>query len=208
MPLKPDHNYPSTLPVKLQSYHSISIFLFTCSIFLFISGCVRNYSPQSPWENREFENSDFTIHPNDIRFNVSLWKDFQLAWAGIIQESEFYETETSYEVILLMEHHYFDWKEENFEPDQMYYLSAFGQGLFQTNWNLKKSADLEYFKTRFAVGNLAIVYALPDTVIDEVVLVRSRYIRIIDRKNFRADQSDYIPKEISQPPGYHQGTDR
>jgi hypothetical protein len=106
-----------------------------------------------------------------------------------------------------MEHHYFDWKEENFEPDQMYYLSSFGQGLFQTNWYLKKSADLEYFKSRFTVGNLAIVYALPDTVVEEVVLVNSRYIRIIDRKNFRADQSDYIPKEILERPIHHHGTD-
>lgn len=176
-------------------------------VLLLLGGCVRNYSPQSSWESQEFQRSDFTIHPNDVRFKLSQWRDFQIAWAGIIQEVEFYQTESSYEVILLMEHHYFDWKEENFEPDQMYYLSSVGQGLFQTNWYLKKSADLEYFKSRFTVGNLAIVYALPDTVVEEVVLVKSRYLRIIDRKNFRADQSDYIPKEILERTIHHQGTD-
>jgi hypothetical protein len=183
---------------------SVSGFLI---VLLLLGGCVRNYSPLSSWESQEFQNSDFTIHPNDIRQNLSLWKDFQIAWVGVIQECEFYETETSYEVILLLEHHYFDWKEENFEPDQMYYPSSLGQGLFQTSWYLKKSADLEYFKTRYIPGNLAIVYALPDTVIKDVVLVDSRYIRIIDRKNFSLDQSSYVPREILERPVPYQGTE-
>lgn len=189
-----------------KHYHFLSVSFFLIVLF-FLGGCVRNYSPQTSWESQEFQKSDFTIHPDDIRKNLSLWNEFQIAWVGVIQETEFYETETHFEVILLLEHHFFDWKEENFEPDQMYYPSSLGQGLFQTSWYLKKSADLEYFKTRFTPGNLAIVYALPDTVIQEVVLVNSRYIRIINRKNFSLDQSSYVPKEILERSMLHQGTE-
>jgi hypothetical protein len=169
-------------------------------ITILLLGCVRNYAPQSSWESREFLRSNFRIHPEDVRQDLRRWQNTQVAWTGIIQECEFYETDTNYEVILLMEHHYFDWKEENFDPEKMYYPSSRGEGLFQTNWYLKKSADLDYFTDRFAPGNLAIVYALPDTVIDEVVLVESRYVRIIDHQHFRIDQSDYIPPEVLARP--------
>jgi hypothetical protein len=41
---------------------------------------------------------------------------------------------------------------------------------------------------------------VPDTVIDEVVLVKSRYVRIIDRQHFMFDESDYIPFEVLARP--------
>jgi hypothetical protein len=166
-------------------------------VTLLLAGCVRNYAPQSSWENREFLQSNIRVHPEDVRQNLMRWQNTPIAWTGIIQECEFYENEADYEVILLLEHHYFDWKEENFG---MYYPSPRGEGLFQTDWYLKKSADLDYFTERFAPGNLAIVYAVPDTVIDEVVLVKSRYVRIIDRQHFMFDESDYIPFEVLARP--------
>jgi len=169
-------------------------------ITVLFPGCVRNYAPLSSWENRELLKSNLRVHPEDVRQNLKRLQNTQVAWTGIIQESEFYENENNYEVILLMEHHYFEWKEENFDPEKMYYLSSGGEGLFQTYWYLKKSADLDHFTERFAPGNLAIVYALPDTVIDEVVLVESRYVRIIDRQHFRIGQSDYIPPEALARP--------
>ena len=46
---------------------------------------------------------------------------------------------------------------------------------------------------RFTPGNLAIVYARPDTVINEIVLVNAAYIRVIDREYIRTDVSEYTP---------------
>ncbi len=167
---------------------------------MFTAGCVRHYTPQSPWEREEYLKSNFTIHPHDVRQDLQKWRSIPIAWVGVIQETEFYEAENRYEVILLMEHHYFDWKEESFDPNKMYYPSSRGEGLFQTTWYLKKSADLDYFQNRFAPGNLAIVYAQPDTVINEVILVKCRYLRVIEHQNFRLDQSDYIPTEVPARP--------
>jgi len=178
-------------------------FIFLISLLatlLLTSSCVRHYTPQSSWEREEYLKSNFKVHPQDIRQDLKRWRSVPIAWVGVIQETEFYETEDRYEVVLLMEHHYFDWKEENFDPNKMYYPSSGGEGLFQTNWYLKKSADLTYFQNRFAPENLAIVYARPDTVINEVVLVECRYLRIIEHQNFRLDQSDYIPAEVLTRP--------
>ena len=65
---------------------------------------------------------------------------------------------------------------------------------------LTKDADLDYFVDRFGPGNLAIVYGVPDQVVDEIVLLKAEYIRIIDAAKVQADQLDYIPKEALNRP--------
>ncbi len=162
---------------------------------IYITGCVVGYTPQTEWERRAFDRSDFKIFPDYVRSDLQKYKNTPVAWAGIIEEAEFYEQNNTYEILLLIEHHYFDWKLDKMGSPQLYYLSSQGEGTFQTSWYLKKDADLEYFMDRFAAGNLAIVYAKPDTVINDVVLLNADYIRIIDKDHFLADQVNYIPKE-------------
>lgn len=177
--------------MKKTALHSV-ILLMT---IIYLTGCVVGYKPQTEWEQREFKNADFNIYPDNVRSDLAKYKNTEVAWAGIIEESEFYEQENTYQVLLLMEHHYFDWKVDKMGSPQLYYPSAEGEGMFQTTWYLKKDADLDYFIDRFGAGNLAIVYAKPDTVIDDVVLVNADYIRIIDKEHFLTDQIYYIPKE-------------
>ena len=147
-----------------------------------------------------YQQSRNDLYPEDFRLSFKKYKGAKVRWTGLIQESEFYENDENYEVVLLMEHRYFDWKVEKISSPDMMYLSKSGEGYFQTSWLLKKNADLEYFMDRFGRGNLAIVYALPDTVIDGVVLVQSDYIRIIEPPNFQADQLDYIPSNVKNRP--------
>jgi hypothetical protein len=140
------------------------------------------------------------LYPEDFRKSFRQFYGERVRWTGIILESEFYENPENYEIVLLMEHRYYDWKIEMTGSPDVLYLSRLGEGLFQTNWLLKKNANLEYFMKRFGRGNLAIVYATPDTVINDVVLVESSYIRIIDSAKFRANQLDYIPSNIKNRP--------
>lgn len=176
---------------KFQPIFKILPFLLF--LHLLLLGCVQRYQPQSPWEFRAYQQSRDDLYPEDFRESLTQFKGEKVRWAGLIQESEFYENPDSYEIVLLLEHRYFDWKVEKISSPDMLYPSKSGEGLFQTKWFLKPDADLDYFLERFGPGNLAIVYAVPDTVIDEVVLVNSEYIRIIDPVNFQADQLDYIP---------------
>jgi len=161
-----------------------------------LSACVSRYQPNTPWEKRAYQQSRDDLYPEDFRQSFDQFRGQRIRWTGIIQESEFYENPDNYEVVLLLEHRYFDWKVEKISSPDMMYLSRLGEGLFQTNLFLKKNADLEYFMKRFGRGNFAVVYAIPDTVINEVVLVKSDYVRIIDPANFKAEQVDYIPSNI------------
>jgi hypothetical protein len=155
--------------------------------------CIQGYQPATDWEKDVFKKSALYIYPDDIRVEFEHFKDKLIAWAGIIQETEFYDNSQNYEVILLIEHRYFDWKLALSDDPDLYYPSIAGEGLFQTNWYLKKNSDLDYFRERFSPGNMAIVYAIPDTIIDDVILVNSKYIRIIDDEYVRADQINYYP---------------
>ena len=184
----------------------ISPFRYLAPLFFLLGillACVQRYQPHSLWEERAYQQSRDDLYPEDFRQSFRQFKGVKVRWTGIIQESEFYENPENYEVVLLIEHRYFDWKVEKISSPDMMYPSRSGEGLFQTSWLLKKDADLEYFMERFGRGNLAIVYATPDTVIKNVVLVESDYIRIIDPSNFQAEQLDYIPSNVrnrSVPP--------
>ncbi len=178
---------------QIISFSYLAPLLFLMGILL---ACVQRYQPQSHWEEWAYQQSRDDLHPEDFRQSFRKFKGERVRWTGIIRESEFYENPENYEVILLMEHRYFDWKVEKISSPDLMYPSKSGEGLFQTSWLLKKNADLEYFMERFGRGNLAIVYAMPDTVIDNVVLVESDYIRIIDPSNFQAEQLNYIPSNV------------
>ncbi len=170
------------------------LFLFSAFSLTFLAGgCVVGYQPLTPMERSAFQQARFDIYPDDVRDNPDKYRGENIAWAGIIQESEFYEQNDRYEIVLLLEHRYFDWKVDRTSSPNMLFPSMEGEGLFQTRWYLKKNADLEYFMMRFAAGNLALVYATPDTVIDDVILLDASYIRIIEKEFFRADQVHYIP---------------
>jgi hypothetical protein len=130
-----------------------------------------------------------------VRADIYQYENTMVAWVGVIQESEFYENKDNYEVALLVDHRYFNWKGDVTQSHLMYYPSIRGEGLFQVNWHLKKDADLDYFQEKFAVGNLAVAYGIPDSLADNVILLDCKYLRVIDRDHFRADLLDYIPKD-------------
>jgi hypothetical protein len=165
-----------------------------------LANCVQKYRPQTEWEEEAFNRSRPDIHPYDLRSKFEKYQYIPIRWAGIIRESEFYETEDAYEVVILLEHRYFDWKVDAMSSPELYYPSIHGEGFFQTSWYLTKDADLDYFVDRFGPGNLAIVYGVPDQVVEEIVLLRAEYIRIIDAAKVQADQLDYIPKEALNRP--------
>jgi hypothetical protein len=176
----------------LQRTSRFLVLLCIMIVLLFLS-CMQNYMPQSNWELQEYSQTNFRIYPNDVREDLDAFKSSRIAWVGIIQESEFYENPDNYEVLLLMQHRYFDWEVDYSMTKSKYLVSTQGEGLFQTSWQLTKDADLVYFMDRFSAGNLAIIYATPDTVINDVVLVKSRYIRILDKNEFNATELNYIP---------------
>ena len=185
--------------MKLKS-GKLSIYLFTSLVVIIVGSCIQSYQPQTEWEEEAFLRTRPDIHPYDVRSNFQKYQHIPIRWAGIIRESEFYETDESYEIVILLEHRYFDWKVDAMSSPRMYYPSSSGEGTFQTSWFLTKDADLDYFIDRFGAGNLAIVYGVPEEVVDEVILLQSEYIRIIDASQYQADQVNYIPESVKNRP--------
>jgi hypothetical protein len=171
--------------VRIALVLMVTMFFLTCSL---------NYKPASDWEKREFENARFDVYPEDIRENLAEYKTTEVAWAGIIQVSERYENPNSQEFALLMEHRYFDWKPTYRNSNIIYHPSASGEGLFQTSWFLKKDADLDFYSELYAPENLALVYGVPDTVINDVVFLKCKYIRIIKKGDFFPEYYNYVPE--------------
>jgi hypothetical protein len=166
------------------------------ALLLLLSGCppfphTNDYQPISDWEQREFDEASRDVYPDDVRENLEQYESTVVAWPGIILESTIEEREEDIEVVLLLEHHYYDWLEDYSVQRERIFLSPRGEGLFKTSWSLKKDADLDEIREVSGPGDLAIVYGRPERIEGDMVLVRSTYVRAIDRQWYTTEILDY-----------------
>jgi hypothetical protein len=155
----------------------------------------RPYHPASRPEKIEYRKAMLDVYPEDVRQHLDQYTNSIVAFAGIIRSSDAYVTDDPaiIRVESTFEHHYFDWQEDRLFCRQHLLPSPRGEGLFRTDFLLRKKrpdvslADAEKYA---APGKLAIVFGTPEIVQDCVVVLKYRYIRIIN-KNFRTDQFDY-----------------
>jgi hypothetical protein len=162
----------------------------------------REYKPISDWEKYAYGKADRNVFPNDVRADFKKYDSLRAAWPGIILKAEPEKTDSTIEVHLLIEHHYYDWIEDFSIQHERIFLSPRGEGLFRTTWHLKPHADLK--RVRESVGDMAIVYGIPTGVVDSVVEMTCYYIRVIDKEWFATDIMDYgrpgEPVEILRVP--------
>lgn len=151
----------------------------------------RDYQPISDWEQTEFDRAERDVYPDDVRENPEDYESTVVAWPGTILESTIEEREDNIEAIFLLEHHYYDWLEDFSIQREKVFLSPRGEGLFTTSCLLKKDADLAEIRDASAPENMAIVYGTPDRIEDDVVVVKSTYIRAIDRQWYTTEILDY-----------------
>lgn len=151
----------------------------------------RDYRPCSDWEQREFDRARRDVYPDDVRRNLEQHKSTVVAWPGIIVESTFDVGEDGIDEFFLLEHHYYDWIEDFSVQRETIFLSPRGEGLFKTSWALKRDADLEELREVSAPGNLAIVYGIPERIEGNVIVLRSTYIRGIDKQWYTTQALDY-----------------
>ncbi len=169
-------------------------FLHIIFIFLLLMNCTKTYRPQSEWEKQEFKKSNFKIYPEDVRKNLDQYLDKKVAWPGIIFETEFYENPENYQLVMLLEHRYYNWEKGANKTGIQYFLSSEGEGWFQTSWYFKKDTEKSYIRKEFSPGNLAFVYGVPDTVVEGDVILTSNYVRVIDEEKYDAEFYHYIPE--------------
>ena len=90
-------------PVILIQAIAVSLVLVGCATFFGPKMGSRDYTPHSDQERVEFEKADRNIYPDDIRQDITKFKNTAIAWAGIIQEVSSIDEEDHMEMILLIE---------------------------------------------------------------------------------------------------------
>ncbi len=163
-------------------------------LFLLTAACTKAYQPHTEWEKEALQKARKDIYPDDVRKDLEKYRTTEVVWPGIIAETEFYENADNYQLVMLLEHHYFNWEREATDRDIRYFLSSQGEGWFQTSWYFKKDTEKSFIDEKFAPGNLAFVYGVPDTVADGDVILTAAYVRTVDRENYDAEFYDYRPE--------------
>ncbi len=153
------------------------------------------YEPASKPESMEYGRDVLDAYPGDVRSNLDAYTGVGVAWAGIIQDTAIdsahggvvYATTT-------FDHHYFDWQENRDCHGVELSVSPRGEGLFRVEWEMTKydpsSSDDDAVKYA-APGKLAIVYGVPERIEDGTVVLRYRFLRVLDPSHFSTNVFDY-----------------
>ncbi len=166
---------------------------------IFLAGCSSSNEPyalHSTPEKIEWNGDSLDVYPNDVRQDPARYGDQRVAWAGIIRSSDAEEFgDGLMKIHSVFEHRYFDWEQDQINGKLRYGLSPRGEGLFETDWVVRKidpDADAQKAEAFGAPGKMAIVYGVPDKVdSDGVVHLQYRFVQIVDKKNYDTHVFDY-----------------
>ncbi len=64
-----------------------------------------------------------------------------VAWAGIVTHANIEKESDAYLITFSLEHHYFDWIEDDSIQKAIFFLSPRGEGRFETYWSMPLSTD-------------------------------------------------------------------
>jgi hypothetical protein len=153
------------------------------------------YEPDSKPEKIEYGRDVLDAYPGDVRTNLDAYANIGVAWAGIIQDTAvapgpdgmIYATTT-------FDHHYFDWQENRNDHGVLLCVSPRGEGPFRVKWELTRNdpeATSDDALKYAAPGKLAIVYGVPERLDDGTVVLRYRYLRVLDPSHFTTNVYDY-----------------
>ena len=166
--------------------------LFTLLSISCIAPHTTMYHPVSEMESLSYQKSDRKIYPNDVRVNLKAYKEKMVAWPGVIKAGHLVYSDSTPQIHLVVQHHYYDWLEDYSIQREIFFLSPRGEGKITTNWPLKRAFDSVTINKAMAPGNMVIIYGFPyDIVDDSIIVVKSTYIRGIDKQWFRTDIMDY-----------------
>jgi hypothetical protein len=164
---------------------------------MLLSGCPsmlpgsRSYTPLPQWERQFFEKARRDIFPDDVRKSPDLYKNTLIVWPGIIKAITFGTQDGTRIARFSIEHHFFDWIEDNGIQMEKYFLSPRSEGMFALAWPANTEEE-EQFIQQFAIGDMIIAYGYPSMIKDELIgIYPAQNIRPIKAKWYRTDVLDY-----------------
>jgi hypothetical protein len=162
-----------------------------------LSACSSNliYHPASRPERTEMDRDQLDVYPGDVRRDLDLYASNGVGWAGVIVRTEASQGSDGYiHAVTTFEHHYFDWEEDHRFGSKQFNLSPRGEGLFRTEWVLKRTdanAGADAAESYASPGKLALVYGVPESVSNGVVGLKYRFLRVIEEDQFNTNRFDY-----------------
>jgi hypothetical protein len=154
------------------------------------------YHPASWPEKIEYRNDRPDIYPEDVRKDLDHYSKVNVAWAGIILTNNSADEEMTGKIHMdtLFESHYFDWTEDDSDGARLL-ISPRGEGKFRMHWDVKRKeqdANADDAMKYAAPGKLALVYGTPESIDpDGTIVLRYRYVRILNKKHFTANELNY-----------------
>ncbi len=168
------------------------LFCLTIIFAFLLCGCPgsREYRPLPKWEAKFFAQARKDIFPQDVRKNPEQFKSTLVVWTGIIKKIEPTQYNSTPFIKFTVEHHYFDWIEDDGIQREKYFVSPRGEGYFTAIW--LDSPEYALFFKQFEVGDFLIAYGYPSVIINEVVgLDPTQNLRAIKPRWYRTDILDY-----------------
>ncbi|MBT8046039.1 MAG: hypothetical protein KJN67_02620, partial [Pontiella sp.] len=125
------------------------------------------YRPVSGREKKAFARADQAISPADVRRDFDTFNTREVAWAGIIKDIRFKETERTIQVAFQVEHRHFDWLTHTGRAG--YRLSAAGDGEFMVGWSVRKPTSVGRLMAQAKPGYMLVAYGKPYRIMDGVI---------------------------------------
>jgi hypothetical protein len=135
------------------------------------------YRAGSTRERQALKVADRSVAPADVRADFHAFEDTVVAWAGIIEDIRFKETERTVQVAFRLRHCGFDWIDRG--GAQPYRATETGQGTFLAGWTVGKPTRIGYLKTLAQPGDLLLVYGRPYRMVGGIVQLSAEAVRPI-----------------------------
>lgn len=153
-----------------------------------ISGSKR-YQVLSEHEKHMFSEANRNMFPDDVRNNFTENNHSLVVWSGIVKESK-WRSESKSEIIIFVEHHYWDWIEDYGLQPERAFLSPRGEGMFSCARPSPKG--IKYFPLP-SVGSMAIVYGYPERIeaSTQTISLKCEKVVIKPREWYTTEKWDY-----------------
>jgi len=104
--------------------------ILAVSLLSLLTACpaphTRSYQPVSSWEKQALDRANRNVFPDDIRSDLTRYRNTLIAWPGVVLGTEFVEQQDKIEIQFVLEHHYYDWLEDFSIQREKIFLSPRG----------------------------------------------------------------------------------
>lgn len=165
-----------------------------------LAGCstvkTGSYRPDSPKERTAYRRASKMIALADVQEDRGAYLEQMVAWAGVIEDVKFRQTERAVQIAFSVRQHDFDWLEP--QGEALYELSTESDGIFFAGLSVPMPTQISYLKGLAEKGDMLIVYGKPVPG-NGTVQLRAKTVRAIDRQDFAIidPATDEVVEEVA-----------